>query len=82
MTVFFATFLTGIPEIPRVGAFFAAFRAADDRAFRAETGNQGFTMAYLSVTIKTGLDGEIFFSVTQPLRMRRGIRNTSQGRNS
>ena len=39
MTVFFATFLTGIPGIPPVGAFFAAFRAADDRAFRAETGN-------------------------------------------
>ena len=39
MAVFFATFPTGIPGIPREAAFFATFRATDDREFRVETGN-------------------------------------------
>ena len=37
--VFFATFPTGIPGIPRENVFFATFRAADDREFRVETEN-------------------------------------------
>ena len=35
--VFFATFATGIPGIPRVAAFFATFCDVDDREFRVET---------------------------------------------
>ena len=39
MAVFFDTFPTGIPGIPREAVFFATFHAADDREFREETGN-------------------------------------------
>ena len=35
---FFATFSTGILEIPQVTVFFATFRTADSREFRVEQG--------------------------------------------
>ena len=39
--MFFATFPTGTPEIPRVSVSYGTLRADDGREFRVETGNFG-----------------------------------------